>query len=239
MDLKEISILSDTIERHWYYISKAKAMKKFFYDKSPITILDIGAGSGFFSRYLLSHTAAQEAWCVDISYSYEHQDTVKGKPIYFVKEVEHNFASADCMLVMDVLEHVDNDVDILKFYSEKLLKNSQIFISVPAFPWLWSNHDVFLEHKRRYTLHTLEKVVVNSGLQIEQLCYYFGLVFPLAAALRLPQKFIKSSNAPRSQLQRHSKISNKILTSICTLEMSVMKFNKICGLSVFCLATKK
>jgi methylase of polypeptide subunit release factors len=68
MDLKEKDILGEDIARHWYYQSKAKAMVRMIAKLTPRRILDIGSGSGFFSRYLLSGTTAVEALCVDISY---------------------------------------------------------------------------------------------------------------------------------------------------------------------------
>ena len=60
MDLKETDILGDAINEHWYYCSKAAATRRLLGD-APITrILDVGAGSGFFSHHLLTQTSAQE-----------------------------------------------------------------------------------------------------------------------------------------------------------------------------------
>lgn len=239
MDLKEINILGNKINNHWYYESKAQAMMKFFINNSPTTILDIGAGSGFFSRYLLSKSpAAQEAFCVDISYPHSWVELESNKPVHYIKEINSSLPSADCMLMMDVLEHVDDDIELLKSYSQKLLDGSHVFISVPAFPWLWSNHDIFLEHKRRYTLESLEKTVIGAGLQVKSICYYFGLIFPAAASLRLFSKVVGKSKIPHSQLQNHNRLLNNILKSLCLMETSFMKVNKLCGLSVLCLAIK-
>src|SRR5690606_39490226 len=82
MDLKEADILGEYIPEHWYYRTKSAAMKKFVADLGTVSILDVGAGSAFFSRALLECTAATEAWCVDISYTAEHEGQCNGKPIH-------------------------------------------------------------------------------------------------------------------------------------------------------------
>ena len=63
---------------------------------------------------------------------------------------------ADLLLYMDVLEHVDDDLGLLTAYLDQLERGGRVLITVPAFDFLWSNHDIFLEHKRRYTLKQVE-----------------------------------------------------------------------------------
>ena len=79
MDLKEEDILGDDIGRHWYYHSKAAALRQAVWDLTPQKILDVGAGSGFFSRHLLAHTAAQSALCVDTGYRSDAEDEEIGR----------------------------------------------------------------------------------------------------------------------------------------------------------------
>lgn len=189
MDLKESDILGDSIEDHWYYRSKAKAMRRMLGTLTPATILDVGAGSGFFSKYLLSQTSAQTSWCVDTSYESEfdsHGRNEDKKTIHFRQSI--NSVEADLVLLMDVLEHVDDDVGLLQEYMTKVPENTHFLISVPAFHFLWSGHDVFLEHKRRYTLKQLECTIEKSGLSLIQGSYYFGLVFPIPAITRTLQR---------------------------------------------------
>ena len=80
MDLKEEDILGADIGRHWYYRAKAAALRRAVGDLAPQRILDVGAGSGFFSRHLLAQTGAQSALCVDIGYPSERDDSAAGKP---------------------------------------------------------------------------------------------------------------------------------------------------------------
>ncbi|MBF0247531.1 MAG: methyltransferase domain-containing protein [Alphaproteobacteria bacterium] len=237
MDLKEVEILGSQIKDHWYYASKASALSAALRNIRFSRVMDVGAGSGFFSRYLLSTGKADEALCVDNSYPEDSNQVHEGKEIAFRRSVGNEHA--DIVLMMDVLEHVDDDTQLIVEYARKVASGTYFFVSVPAFEFLWSSHDVFLEHKRRYTLSGLEVAVKASELDVVETYYYFAGVFPIAAALRLLGRFQGGGAADKSQLKRHSPLTNAVLSAICRMERPFMKYNRMFGLSVFCLARKK
>jgi len=212
-------------------------MTKLLGRLDDVTILDVGAGSGFFSKHLLRHSDAQAAWCVDISYDTESDAVHDGKPIYYRRHV--GAVEAEVVLLMDVLEHVDDDVSLLRHYAEKVGAGTRFLISVPAFGFLWSAHDEFLEHRRRYTLRQIENTVRQSGLIVEQGMYYFGFVFPIAAAMRIADKCRAGGRPPRSQLARHGAAVNATLAAVCQSELPLLRVNRLAGLTAFCLAKKQ
>lgn len=237
MDLKETDILGADIGHHWYYRSKANAMAQLLSGVSPSIILDVGAGSGFFSRKLLSDTAATEAWCVDTSYDADSDAEEAGKPIHFRRSVDS--VNADLVLLMDVLEHVDDDVGLLKDYANKVPSGARFLVSVPAFQFLWSGHDVFLEHKRRYRLNQMEDVIRRAGLTVIHGAYYFGAVFPIAAIIRLVSNLARrGQHKARSQLSQHHPLVNETLAAISSAEINFFARNRLAGLTVFCIAEK-
>jgi SAM-dependent methyltransferase len=237
MDLKEDQILGKSVANHWYYRSKAAAMLRFVTHLHAKNLLDVGAGSGFFSKYLLTHTTAETAWCIDPYYPEEHEENHAGKPIQF--RHKYSESNADLVLMMDVLEHVDDDLALLREYINKVSSGTHFLITVPAFQFLWSGHDVFLGHYRRYTLPDVTKLMDAAGLVVEQRAYYFGLVFPLAAAMRLAGKLLgHNADEPHSDLKQHNSLTNSLLSIACRAELPVFKFNRLAGLSVFCLARK-
>ncbi len=232
MDLKEEDILGADIGRHWYYRSKAAALGRMVGGIGARRILDVGAGSGFFSHHLLATTAARSALCVDIGYAADRDDSAAGKPVRFRRDIGPT--DCDLVLMMDVLEHVDDDRGLLRHYASKVPSGAHFLVSVPAFAFLWSGHDVFLEHKRRYRLGGLEAVVRDAGLQAIHGAYFFGLIFPLAAAVRLAG----AAGPPRSSLKRHSRLVNGLLTGVCAAELPFFRFNRLAGLTAFVLARK-
>jgi len=237
MDLKEEEILGDQVDAHWYYKAKTAALLKDCAGLKPISILDIGAGSGFFSRQLLAHTDAQRATCVDIGYAQDHDEQWCGKPLLFRRTI--GTIDADLILAMDVIEHVDDDAALMRPYVDIVPSGVRFIFSVPAFNFLWSSHDVFLGHRRRYTLAELERSIAKFGLVLDWSHYYYGLVFPLAAATRLFER-IKSNHSkePKSQLGRHGTFVNATLSAICAAERPLMRGNKLVGLTVFAGAHK-
>lgn len=237
MDLKEEDILGEAVSEHWYYRSKALALLSYVKHLNPKFVLDVGAGSGFFSKELLKKTDTKEALCIDTSYHSERNELVYGKPARY--RTHSGPVDVDLVLMMDVLEHVDNDVGLLCEYADKVSAGTHFLITVPAFSFLWSGHDEFLGHKRRYTLKEIEKVAGNAGLIVERRSYFFGLIFPLVAVLRLLDgKFNKRSHSPHSQLKKHSTITNATLMGICTVDRLFLNINRFAGLTAFCLARK-
>jgi SAM-dependent methyltransferase len=233
MDLKEEDILGADIGRHWYYRSKAAALRRMVAGLHPRRILDVGAGSGFFSRHLLTETGARSALCVDIGYASDRDDSEGGKPVLYRRDTGPT--DCDLVLMMDVLEHVDDDRGLLMDYAAKLPSGAHFLVTVPAFRFLWSGHDVFLEHKRRYRLGEIEAVVRAAGLEVVRGSYYFGFVFPLAAAVRLAAR---RAGEPRSSLKRHGALTNATLGAACAAELPFFPINRLAGLSAFVLARK-
>jgi len=238
MDLKEEEILGELVENHWYYRSKAAALLRLAAPLHARRILDVGAGSGFFSRSLLANTGAQEAMCVDPCYQEERDELITGKPLWFRRDCDTT--DADLLLMMDVLEHVEDDFGLLNSYVNKIPSGAYVMVTVPAFRFLWSGHDVFLGHYRRYSLEEVVGMLESTGLKLEQQCYYFGLVFPLGATMRLLGNLRrKQEDAPRSDLKQHNALTNGLLSLMCRMELPWFQYNRLAGLSVFCLARKR
>jgi hypothetical protein len=137
--------------------------------------------------------------------------------------------------MMDVLEHVDDDRGLVRHYAAKVPSGAHFLVTVPAFRFLWSGHDVFLEHKRRYRLGEIETAMREASLEIVRGAYYFGFVFPLAAAVRLATR---GQPAPRSTLRKHGAATNRLLAAICAAELPLLAVNRLAGLSAFVLARK-
>jgi hypothetical protein len=230
-------MLGDSLSRHWYYRSKAAALCRYVKVGGVRTVLDVGAGSGLFAKHLLKHTHVCAGVCVDTGYAGDRSETYCGKRIEFKRSC--GFVDAELVLLMDVLEHVDDDRGLIVEYAAKVPNGAHFLITVPAFQWLWSDHDVFLEHYRRYDIRQLERVVREAGLRIEHSAYYFALVFPIALGLRSVTSLMRwRERPPRSHLTKHSRFVNETLAAICQAELPLFPINRMFGLSAFCLASK-
>lgn len=133
---------------------------------------------------------------------------------------------------MDVLEHVDDDVGLIRSRMKGAAPGAVALISVPAFPSLFSAHDRFLEHKRRYPMRSLEKVLSTAGLKVRSARYFFAMILPLVAMFRV----LERRGPPRRSLMPQPRPVNDALTLVHRIELPLFRFNRMGGLSVFCLA---
>lgn len=241
MDIKEEDILGDKINSHWYYVSKGRAMRAFLGGNLSVDeVLDVGAGSGVFSRQLIDHNMCQGAVCVDPGYIEEREEMHGDKPIRFVKSLDKTTQSL--ILMMDVLEHVPDDVALLKQYTESMPEGGRVLITVPAFQFVWSGHDVFLEHYRRYTIKRLEKAIREAGLTPIESRYFFATLFPIVAVIRLIKNLLmkKGEIEGKSELKIYPEWVNKTLIFVHDVERKLFfPFNRFFGLSVIAICEKK
>jgi SAM-dependent methyltransferase len=240
MDVKEQDILGDRIGEHWYYVAKGAALLQFLDGCACREVLDVGAGSGVFSRQLLASGHCERATCVDTAYTAERHEHHCGKPIAFVRRVDR--VTQDLILMMDVIEHVDDDVALIRTYTDGMQSGARLLVTVPAFQFLWSGHDVFLEHKRRYTLASLHRTIERAGLEVIRSRYFFGALLPAVCLARLwgRLRLASSGFAPRSDLRLHGAWTNALLARLHEVERrTLFPHNRWAGLTAFCLARKK
>jgi SAM-dependent methyltransferase len=237
VDVKEEGLIKGDIRVHWYYRAKLTALRAITRDFKPSSVLDVGGGLGFFSRALLKETELTAATCIDPGYTVDRDETVAGKSLRFRRQ-SHS-SDADLVLMMDVVEHVPNDVDLVAEYAAKVRPGTHFVVTVPAFSWLWSDHDVFLEHYRRYTLPGIERTLRAGGLRIERGCYFYAALLPLVAAQRICGNVLHGRNfAPRSGMREYGAFLNTLLWTICRLELPVFAANRVAGLTAFVRASK-
>jgi SAM-dependent methyltransferase len=239
MDLREDGLLGAGVADHWYYRAKSAAVATLLGGTRPACVLDVGAGTGFFSRQLLRRDHVTSATCVDPGYGCDRDEVVEGKPLLFRRSVART--SADLVLLMDVLEHVEQDGALLRSYVRQVGCGTRFIVTVPAFSWLWSGHDVFLGHHRRYTLGQIRGVVEASGLVVEGTCYLYGALFPLAAASRLLGRLraaVTGQDSVRSQMRRCGRLSNGALWAACRAELWMFRHNRLFGLTAMVIARK-
>jgi 2-polyprenyl-3-methyl-5-hydroxy-6-metoxy-1,4-benzoquinol methylase len=240
MDLKEQDLLGGDPARHWYYVAKGRALRALLAGRTVPEVLDVGAGSGVFARQLLDAGVCASAVCVDPNYPEERVEPRAGKEIQFRRAVAQ--VSQPLILMIDVLEHVADDCGLLRSYAERAAAGTLVLISVPAFQCLWSGHDVFLGHHRRYTRTQLEALVRRAGLEVVRTRYFFAALLPLIALLRLYDRWRlrRGRVAARSALGRQHPLANALLIWLHGLERRVLfRHNRIAGLSVLCLARRR
>ena len=229
--LEEGNLSTDDALQHWYYRAKF-GLLAWHLGTAKIapgrTIADVGCGLGLFLRML--HRAGRPAEAltgVDIGFPAAFTDPVDGFRVY---PQWPQGAEYDAILMMDVLEHCPDDLQVLREATDRLKPGGTLFITVPAFRSLWSAHDVFLKHYRRYNRRELAALVAGEPrLQVESLHYFYGLLFPAAALQRWLHR--KNKDPKSSEMKKLPLLLNALLLTICRMEAFFMSFNHVAGLT--------
>jgi SAM-dependent methyltransferase len=188
MDLVELDNFKGF--RHPWETARIEAVRKVLTPclHDGIRILDIGCGDGFVSRRLFAGIDRKEITAVDINLTEERIRELQRLPgeIRYLREAPTE-GVFDLVLVMDVLEHVEEDLPFLASVVEKhLTPGGKVMITVPSFQVLYGQHDVDLGHYRRYRLSGVEDVATRSTLTVLASGYLFGsLLLPKLVYNRL------------------------------------------------------
>lgn len=239
MDLKELESGVDA-NTHWYYQSKKIPMlafvKRIYAEKKiKLNLIDVGSGSGFFMYEAVKEIpeCVASVMLVDIGYTDEEISAFSHPVIRKSKSLPEQIENA-VVVMMDVLEHLPDDAAMLNEIKKRSIGENYFFITVPAFMQLWSGHDVYLGHYRRYTNKTLKKLLQESAFSIQHLYYIYGMIFPMVWIAR---RMKKNSQHAESDMKPSSPFINSTLKMICSAEMSIAKLNKVAGVS--CVAEGK
>lgn len=175
---------------HWWYRARREILAAYLarYAGLPANarILEIGCGTGH-NLPMLARFGQVDAIEIDDAAraiaSARLGRPVGDAPLPALPGVERG--AYDLIAVLDVVEHIAEDVAALKAMGDCLKPGGKILITVPAHQWLWSAHDVVNHHQRRYSKATLSAAIAAAGLRHNGLRYFNSLLFPLAAAARI------------------------------------------------------
>ena len=219
--------------RHWYYLKKYKLIKKMIlnYCQEDLIIADIGAGTAPFSRQIVIDFPKTRVYAVDINYSIEDLKKSDGN-FNYVMELPSTI-KPNIFLLNDVLEHIADDQYFLNELVLKASKSSIFVITVPALRILWTGHDIYLKHYRRYNSRELKKLLTTCNLHVQSSHYIFGTILPVA----LFRKLLYGKNV-KSQLKNNGSAVNWMMRIILSCDVVISRILNS-GISLIALAEKK
>jgi SAM-dependent methyltransferase len=211
-------------EGHWWYRARRRIVSemitRYIQPRQDAQIAEIGCGTGsnlpvlekFGKLTAVEPDSEARAWAAKRSSATIMEGRLPaGLPL--------ENASLDLAVMLDVLEHVDDDVAALKAVATKLKPGARFLLTVPALPMLWSPHDEEHHHKRRYTASSLRKVMDAAGLKIEMMSYFNTLLFPMIAGVRWMKNLTGSKDVDTGM---PSPWLNKTLESIFAFERGLI-----------------
>ena len=146
-------------------------------DNGPL--FDIGGGNGFVAMGLMS--AGVEVVLVEPGHSGTANALRRGvKHIVQATTETAGFlpGSFPAAGLFDVLEHIRDDVGFLTSIRALLMPQGRLYLTVPAFQFLWSEEDDLAGHYRRYSMSRLRKTLASAGFEVEFATYIFRFLPP-------------------------------------------------------------
>ncbi|HAP00391.1 MAG TPA: hypothetical protein DCQ93_00555 [Bacteroidetes bacterium] len=233
MDLKELKQGVDP-NTFWYYQTKKLPLIRFItkiYKKHnrKVVLVDVGSGSGFFMYEMerLMPEMIEKIFLVDIGYSDEEIKMTQNQKIEKTLSLPDKIENA-IVVMMDVLEHLESDDNMLNEIRNRTSGVNYFFITVPAFMDLWSGHDVYLGHYRRYTSKTLRALLTRTGITNYSMYYLYGAIFP---AVWIFRKMVRGKKSNDSDIKPINPVVNSLLKFYHSIEMPLSRMNKLFGVT--------
>lgn len=234
-------------DRHWWFAARRRIVLQLLSEALAhggpaagrrLRLLDIGCGAGGTLRELarLGEAFGVDAEPAEVEAARRRSgcDVRLGR---LPEPISFEDASFDVVTLLDVLEHIDDDTASLATVARLLRPGGLFLCTVPAYPFLWSEHDAINEHKRRYTRSTLRARLEAAGFGVRKMSYYNTLLFPPIAAARLLRARRKSGGDP--DLGEVAAPLNAILRGVFAAERYWLRLGSFpFGVSVLAIARK-
>lgn len=244
---KELAIMNEQGASHWWYLARSEllkhALKNFFVESQNLKILDLASACG--NNFSICSNYGK-TFCVDISW--HAINFCKQKNITTViqgdaERLAFKTGTFDVVLVLDVFEHLKDDVSSLKEITRVLKENGKLIFNTPAFMFLFSYHDVALSHRRRYVPHDLKKKMDSANLQVKFITYWSFFIFPVILIIRRFSNYRKKNDEEilSDFYRKIPPFIEIILRFLSKIELFFIKRNISLpfGISLFGLAQKR
>ncbi len=236
-------ILFRVEQTHWWHIGRRKILAGFVdeicrqvTDRRP-RILDVGCGTG---ANLLMLSKYGEAEGVDVSedaLAFCRERGLDKVRLGAAEELPYEDNSFDLVTAFDVVEHMDDDLAGLSEMQRVLRPGGRVLLFVPTFMFLWGLQDEVSNHRRRYRLPELRRVLEQAGFEVERTTYANITFF---APILFVRKLMQWTGM-RAASENNINVSalNGVLGGLFGAEGAILRYlNLPFGVSGLCVARK-
>lgn len=241
MEREAFELMERQQDTHWWFAGRRTIISNLIERHGKLQpgskILEAGCGCGgnlsMLARFGELHAFEHDP---EARSSATRRSGIAVMPGTLPDAIEFSDNSFDLVALLDVLEHIDDDVGSLRALKAKLAPGGHIMITVPAGQWLWSDHDVTHHHKRRYAKLQLIDALQRAGFLDVRIGYFNSLLFPLAMFDRILVKFgLKQGTSSHQPIPPVNWLFRKIF-AFESRWLGVLPFPT--GLSLYAIAKK-
>jgi SAM-dependent methyltransferase len=226
--------LSIEEQPHWFNARNQVILASIEQFSFEGDFLDVGGGNGYqllFLENYFKRKGIKSALCEPGSQGCANAAQMGLKNVYCCQfsDSPFKFFNIGAIGLLDVLEHIDDDVQFLKNIKSVLPIGGRIYITVPAMKFLFSDEDRFGGYFRRFNKKECSRVASGSGLKIISQTYFFSFYVPLVWLFRV---FLEKINinlsrekTQKNELNYHKKrtLLNAVLNLLHLIEMRLAK----------------
>jgi len=241
MDANLYKDMFDLEMNHWWFLARRRILldqiNRMLGNRKYNKILDAGCGTGGILQFLEKYG---DVYGIDVSpeaVRFCHQRGYRIVQGSLTEELPFEESSFDIITAFDVLEHLSDDTGAIKSTYNLLRKGGFFFCTVPAYSFLWSNHDVIHHHYRRYTHCELKAKLITAGFNVKKLSYYNTFLFPVIASFRIIKRLLR--RVDYSDIRKPPYIINILLTHLFASERFLLRYIDFpFGISILAIAEK-
>jgi SAM-dependent methyltransferase len=229
-------------ETYWWFVGRRAILESFLrrFVKCQRVAVDVGCGSGRNMQLLSRYNEFVVG--LDRSPAALRLAVARGLPTACADGhcIPLADSSVDFLSALDVLEHLDDDMRALSEFQRVLRAGGFLLVTVPAYRFLWSEHDEALMHRRRYTASELHIKLTRSRFQVLKRSYaVFFPFFPIALYRLFRGLFPKDPFAPKASHVMLPGFLNSLLIALLKTEAWIMRaLNLPWGTSIVVLTQK-
>jgi SAM-dependent methyltransferase len=164
--------------------------------RSDLQVLDVGCGAGGMlaplSKYGQVTGVDTSKELVDFCLQRGFERVLVGS----ATDLPVAAASVDLITLFDTIEHVPDDARALEQSRAALAPDGLMFLSVPAYQFLYANNDRVAHHQRRYTARQLRRKLTAAGFTPTKITYFNTLLFPAILPVVLAKKLSERRSPP-------------------------------------------
>jgi 2-polyprenyl-3-methyl-5-hydroxy-6-metoxy-1,4-benzoquinol methylase len=173
------------------------------------TVIEVGAGIGTFSDFILESAKVSELVAIEpalntlphLQTRFQNNPKVRVLPGYLSEH--YQALSANAVVAVNVLEHVEDHEEFLREAHGAVVPGGHLLLFVPALPMIYGSLDKVFEHHRRYTKASLRKVIESAGWKPRRLAY---MNFPGIAAWFMAGRILKKTSIAPSDAKAYDRL---------------------------------
>src|SRR4030042_1944294 len=248
MNASEYAKMAKFEKFYWWHKGRLSLVESLIYgfgkNTQKMEIVEVGCGTGenlrFLSKFGNTHGLDISDDAIKFCKERGLKNIYKGD-ICDTKKLEKLKLNNkfDLIVALDVLEHIQDDVLALKNIYKLLKQDGFLLVIVPAYKFLWSEHDESLHHKRRYHSPEITGKLKDANFNIIKNTHFITAVFPLIAFYRLLNNFIGKSVYPKTSYITLPKHLNTFMVRLLEIETFLVEYiNLPFGTSILVVAKR-